>query len=100
VLTPMCVACGVQVEAAQILRIKKNLVRMYSQMTGRPTEQIIQDLDRDNYLSAQEALDHGQSVSPSLRHVTHRGTVGSVSFMLWLWERCIVGGMVVCTDGS
>lgn len=48
-----------QVEAAQILRIKKNLVGMYSKMTGRTQEQIIIDLDRDNYLSAQEALEHG-----------------------------------------
>lgn len=49
----------IKVEAAQILRIKKNLVGMYSKMTGRTPDQIIQDLDRDNYLSAQEALDHG-----------------------------------------
>ena len=51
-----------QVEAAQILRIKKNLVGMYSKMTGRTQEQIVEDLDRDNYLSAQEALDHGTYV--------------------------------------
>ncbi|EWM25441.1 atp-dependent clp protease proteolytic subunit [Nannochloropsis gaditana] len=49
----------IKVEAAQILRIKKNLVGMYSKMTGRATEQIVMDLDRDNYLSAQEALEHG-----------------------------------------
>jgi ATP-dependent Clp endopeptidase proteolytic subunit ClpP len=49
----------IKVEANQILRIKKNLVGMYSKMTGRTQEQIIEDLDRDNYLSAQEALDHG-----------------------------------------
>lgn len=49
----------IKVEAAQILRIKRNLVGMYSKMTGRTQEQIIKDLDRDNYLSAQEALEHG-----------------------------------------
>jgi len=49
----------IKVEAAQILRIKRNLVGMYSKMTGRTTEQIVIDLDRDNYLSAQEALEHG-----------------------------------------
>jgi hypothetical protein len=57
-----------QVEAAQILRIKKNLVGMYSKMTGRTPEQIIKDLDRDNYLSAQEALEHGQSLTYSRDH--------------------------------
>lgn len=49
-------------EAAQILRIKRSLVKMYSTMTGRTVEQIVIDLDRDNYLSAQEALDHGETV--------------------------------------
>ena len=32
---------------------------MYSQMTGNPREKIIKDLDRDNYMSAQEALSYG-----------------------------------------
>ena len=49
----------IRVEANQILRIKDNLVKMYSLMTGRTKEQIIEDLDRDNYLSAEEALEHG-----------------------------------------
>lgn len=49
----------IKVEAAQILRIKDNLVKMYSQMTGQTQEQIIRDLDRDNFMSAQEACDYG-----------------------------------------
>jgi ATP-dependent Clp protease protease subunit len=28
-------------------------------MTGQTREQIIKDLDRDNYMSAQQALDYG-----------------------------------------
>jgi ATP-dependent protease ClpP protease subunit len=38
------------VEAAQIMRIKDNLVRMYAQMTGQTQEQILEDLDRDNFM--------------------------------------------------
>ena len=38
----------IKVEAAQIMRIKENLVRMYAQMTGQTRERIIQELDRDN----------------------------------------------------
>jgi len=49
----------IKVEAAQIMRIKDNLVRMYSQMTGQTQEQVIIDLDRDNFMSAQEALEYG-----------------------------------------
>jgi ATP-dependent Clp endopeptidase proteolytic subunit ClpP len=49
----------IKTEAEQILRVKDKLVNMYSQMTGRPREQIIQDIDRDNFMSAQEALEYG-----------------------------------------
>ena len=46
----------IKVEAAQIVRIKENLVKLYSMMTGQTTDQIIKDLDRDNFMSAQEVL--------------------------------------------
>ncbi|CEM08610.1 unnamed protein product [Vitrella brassicaformis CCMP3155] len=49
----------IKVEAAQILRIKDNLVKMYSMMTGQTREQIIKDLDRDNFMSAQQAKEYG-----------------------------------------
>ena len=49
----------IRVEAEQILKIKGTLVTMYSQMTGNSREQIIKDLDRDNYMSAEQALDYG-----------------------------------------
>ncbi len=41
------------------MRIRDNLVKMYSMMTGQTQDQIVKDLDRDNYLSAQEAADYG-----------------------------------------
>ena len=46
----------VRVEAEQIMRIKNTLVTMYAQMTGQTREKLISDLDRDNYMSAQQAL--------------------------------------------
>ena len=49
----------IKVEAAQIVRIKENLVKLYSMMTGQTTDQIIKDLDRDNFMSAQEACSYG-----------------------------------------
>jgi ATP-dependent Clp endopeptidase proteolytic subunit ClpP len=49
----------IRVEAEQILKIKGTLVTMYSQMTGNSREQVIKDLDRDNYMSAQQALEYG-----------------------------------------
>ncbi|KAL7489327.1 hypothetical protein ACHAW6_014935, partial [Cyclotella cf. meneghiniana] len=46
-------------EAAQIMRIRDNLVKMYSMFTGQTTDQITKDLDRDNFMSAYEALEYG-----------------------------------------
>lgn len=31
----------------------------YSQLSGQPREKVAMDLDRDNFLSAQQALDYG-----------------------------------------
>jgi ATP-dependent Clp endopeptidase proteolytic subunit ClpP len=49
----------IKVEAAQIMRIRDNLVKSYSMMTGQTTEQIWKDLDRDNFMSAYEAQEYG-----------------------------------------
>ena len=49
----------IRVEASQIMRIRNNLVKMYSLMTGQTQEQIVIDLDRDNFMSAEEALKYG-----------------------------------------
>jgi len=52
-------AQDIKVEAAQIMRIRDNLVKMYSMFTGQTTEQITKDLDRDNFMSAQAAMEYG-----------------------------------------
>ena len=49
----------IKVEAAQIMRIRDNLVKMYSMMTGQTQDQVVRDLDRDNFLSAEEAVEYG-----------------------------------------
>ena len=49
----------IRVEASQIMRIRNNLVKMYSMMSGQTVEQIILDLDRDNFMSAEQALKYG-----------------------------------------
>lgn len=49
----------IRVEASQIMRIRNNIVKMYSLMTGQTTDQVILDLDRDNFMSAEDALKYG-----------------------------------------
>mmetsp|Transcript_37930 Transcript_37930/g.88261 ORF Transcript_37930/g.88261 Transcript_37930/m.88261 type:complete len:201 (-) Transcript_37930:233-835(-) len=49
----------IKVEAAQIMRIRDNLVKMYSMMSGQTQASITEALDRDNFMSAEDALKFG-----------------------------------------
>merc|ERR1719271_1952044 len=49
----------IRVEAEQILAIRERIVKYYAQLSGQPKEKVARDLDRDNFLSAQEAMDYG-----------------------------------------
>ena len=52
-------ATEIQIAAEHILRTKKKLNQILAANTGQPLEVIERDTDRDNWLSAQEALDYG-----------------------------------------
>lgn len=52
-------ASDIKVEAQQILRIRENLTHEYARMTGQKFEGLIDDMDRDNFMSAAEALEYG-----------------------------------------
>jgi len=52
-------ASDIKIEAEHILGIRDRVVTYYSQLSGQPREKVQMDLDRDNFLSAQESLDYG-----------------------------------------
>jgi ATP-dependent Clp protease protease subunit len=52
-------ATEIGIAAKQILRTKENLNRILSENTGKPIEVIARDTERDNWMTAQEALDYG-----------------------------------------
>ncbi len=52
-------ATEIQIVAENILKTKKKLNEMLAANTGKPIEIIEKDTDRDNYMSAQEALEYG-----------------------------------------
>jgi ATP-dependent Clp protease protease subunit len=52
-------ATDVQIRAEWLLKTKEKLIRMKAEMTGQPEEVIRRDLERDHFLSAQEALEYG-----------------------------------------
>ena len=52
-------ATDIKIRADWLQRTKDKLNRMMADNTGKPLEQIQQDTERDNFMSAQEALDYG-----------------------------------------
>ena len=52
-------ATEIKIVAENILKIKAKLNKMLSENTGKPIEQVEIDTERDNYMSAEEALDYG-----------------------------------------
>ncbi len=52
-------ASDIKIHADNILRIKERLNRILAENTGKSYEQVCNDTDRDNFLSAEDALNYG-----------------------------------------
>ncbi|MBE6755830.1 MAG: ATP-dependent Clp endopeptidase proteolytic subunit ClpP [Clostridia bacterium] len=52
-------ATEIEIAAKHILKTKENLNRILSENTGKPIDVIAKDTDRDNFMSAQEAMEYG-----------------------------------------
>ena len=52
-------ATEIEIAAEHILRTTKKLNTILSENTGQPYETIVKDTERDNWLTAQEALEYG-----------------------------------------
>ena len=52
-------ATDIKIHADRILAMKDKLNRTLSENTGRPLEEIVRDTERDNFMTAQQALDYG-----------------------------------------
>ena len=52
-------ASDIKIAAEHILRTREKLNKVLAENTGKPIEQIALDTERDNWLSAQEAMDYG-----------------------------------------
>ena len=52
-------ATNIQIVSEQMQKTKQRLTRMLSENTGRPFAQVAADTERDNYMTAQEALAYG-----------------------------------------
>ena len=52
-------AADIEIQAREILNLRKQLNQIYSDNTGQPLDVIEKAMDRDNFLSPQQALDFG-----------------------------------------
>ncbi|MBS7388737.1 MAG: ATP-dependent Clp protease proteolytic subunit, partial [Oscillospiraceae bacterium] len=52
-------ATEIEITAKHILKTKAKLNKILAENTGKPVEVIAQDTERDNFMSAEEALEYG-----------------------------------------
>lgn len=52
-------ASDIEIRAKNIIKTKEKLNRMISNTTGKDYEKVCNDTDRDNFMSAEEALEYG-----------------------------------------
>jgi ATP-dependent Clp protease protease subunit len=52
-------ATDIEIRAREILALQRRMEEILSHHTGQPVERIHSDVERDNFMSAQEAADYG-----------------------------------------
>ncbi|MBU6207426.1 MAG: ATP-dependent Clp endopeptidase proteolytic subunit ClpP [Alphaproteobacteria bacterium] len=52
-------AADIEIQAREILRIRASMNTLYSKYTGKPVAEIEKSMDRDNFMTAEEAKDFG-----------------------------------------
>jgi ATP-dependent Clp protease protease subunit len=52
-------ASDIEIHAQEILKTRERLNRILAERTGQPIEKIARDTDRDNFMSADDAVSYG-----------------------------------------
>lgn len=52
-------ASDIEIQAREIIKMNQRLIKIYSKATGQSEEKIAKDIDRDYWLSAEEAVAYG-----------------------------------------
>src|SRR2546426_2569557 len=52
-------AADIEIQAREILYLRGKLNELYAKHTGKPVEHIEKDMDRDRFMSAEEAKEYG-----------------------------------------
>ena len=49
----------IEIHAREILKLRARIDEIYGEHTGKPTEQVRQDMERDRFFTAEQALEYG-----------------------------------------
>ena len=52
-------ATDIEIQARETISLKRRLEEILGEHTGRPVEQVAKDMERDYFMTSQEALDYG-----------------------------------------
>ena len=72
-------ASDIEIQAKEIIYLRKKMNDLMAKHTGRPAEQIERDFDRDRYMSAEEAKEYGIVDNVIAHHEQIIGAVGPVA---------------------
>ena len=65
----------IEIHAREVLELRARIDEIYAEHTGQPVEQVHADMERDRYLTAQQAVDYGLAdrivERHELRHTPH-----------------------------
>jgi len=52
-------ASDVEIQVREIVRMRERLNKIFAEATGQPLKKIVEDTDRDHWMSAEEAVKYG-----------------------------------------
>ena len=52
-------ASDLEIQANEILRDRERIIELYAETTGRKSEDVAKDIDRDNWMNAKQAKEYG-----------------------------------------
>jgi ATP-dependent Clp protease protease subunit len=66
-------ATDIAIQAREIVKARERIARTIAKETGQPLDRVLADIERDRWLSAQEAIDYGLVGRIIERHAQLRG---------------------------
>jgi ATP-dependent Clp protease protease subunit len=66
-------ATDIAIQAREIVKARERIARTIAKETGQPLDRVLADIERDRWLSAQEAIDYGLVGKIIERHAQLRG---------------------------